>query len=172
MNFKDLARTKVNLQLQSNFQAGGNTPTAPFTPVIEAINQELASPGLEILIDFIKEYHGTLEFFYGFLFEPYDELGVFHPKMQKTRNRKSPYFCLKIPVKKMGNIFLIPLDELSQSQFVLVLKPDRLLRQSVKVNNVLFFGASTTAINQPYEGLMEYLTQWSVVKEASLRNVL
>lgn len=172
MKYRDLARAKVDdLIARSKRQSVPATPLDPFDKYIDMIALELKNDDLIPLIEFVEEFHGLLECFFGFLYEPYPGIVDIHPLKQKSKNPRSPYFCAKLPIKGMGHVFLIP-DTPPNVPFALVLKPDRPYRLSVRVDKTIIPPAEVIVLHRPYSDLMFYLTSWAVIKEASLRNIV
>ena len=172
MKYRDLARAKVDdLITRSKRQSAPTTSIDPFDKYIDIIASELKNDDLIPLIEFVEEFHGLLECFFGFLYEPYPSLVDIHPLKQKSKNPRSPYFCGKLPIKGMGYVFLIP-QTAPNTPFALVLKPDRLYRLSVRVDKTIIPPARVIVLHQPYNDLMFYLTSWAVIKEATHRNIV
>lgn len=167
MNFRDLARTKVSSLILRLTQSSGKSLQEK---QITALTDELFSEPLSPVIDFVLEYHGNVECFYGYLFEPYKETASLSPLLQKSKNKRSPYYCLKVPVRNLGNIFLIPLSITSTSKYALILKPDRVYRQDIKIDNAVFLASGTSTLYPPYPGLIESLLNWAVMREVFERN--
>ena len=170
MDYRKIAREKLSKLIDKQ---SGKPPIqesmCEYSRVIEMITSELGIEELFPLLDFINEYNGSFECSFGFLFDPY--LGINNPRplLQKSNNPKSQYFCAKLPIKGMGNVYVIPLEKNTVQEFAIVLKPDRVLRRSVKVQKTTIVGTNVSVIFEPYSEIFEKLTSWAVIYEANLR---
>jgi hypothetical protein len=168
MKFKDLARAKLDSLISTPHRSTSVIlPINPFDTYVDLINEELKNENLSPLIDFVLEYHGSFECFYGYLFEPYPGLPELLPLAKKTKKPYSPYFCAKLPVKDLGSVFLIPLSNKATRNFALIVRPERLFRQPIRVDQTVTVYTSTLLVSPPYSTLMSVLTSWAVCKEAS-----
>ncbi len=165
-NFQDIARQI--LSSQGLLQTTSTFHSDPLHQLIDQVNRELGNHDLGSIPEFVYEYQGDYTVLFGYLFEPYFATPNINPAARKTRKELSPYFCAKIPVTYLGNIFLIPQTTSSGLPFALVLKPTRHLRLAQQVQGLVIEPTQVQVLYPPYQGLFYSLTCWAVAYQASL----